>query len=211
LDDPLSGGETIRVRGSGFAAGAQVTVGGRAIDPLSVSAQEVVAVLPADLPAGGAAVQVTSGGSISNSVLVSATAVSPGLFSLDGTGTGQGYILNQDGTLNGTDNPAKPGDKITVYATGIGPVTFDDGFAVTATPVSLFVAGFYCRGVAAVMRGVTGFPGDVYQLTVYLPSYDDIVAINQDLKNYKYPPQVGVILRIAGGQSQDGLALSVAQ
>ncbi len=211
LDDPLSGGETIRVRGSGFAAGAQVMIGGRAIDPLSVSAQEIVAVLPADLPAGAAAVQVTSGGSLSNSVLVSTAVVSPGLFSADGTGTGQGYILNQDGTLNSTANPANPGDKITVYATGIGPVTFDNGFAVTSTPVSLYVAGFYCKGVAAVMRGVDGFPGDVYQLTVYVPSYADILAINQDLKNFKYPPQAGVILRIAGGQSQNGLALSIAQ
>jgi uncharacterized protein (TIGR03437 family) len=212
LDDPLSGGETIAVRGAGFTADAQLTVGGQTIAPLSLSSQEIVAVLPASLPTGGAAVEVTSGGAVSNSVLAPVATTSPGLFSVDGTGTGQGYILNQDGSANGPNNPAKPGDKFTLFLTGVGPVTFDNGFAVTATPASVYVdGGFYCRGVAAVMRGVDGLPGDVYQLTIYLPSYAEILTINPDLKNYKYPPQTGVILRIAGGQSQNGLALSVAQ
>jgi uncharacterized protein (TIGR03437 family) len=44
----------------------------------------------------------------------------PGIFTDDGTGTGQGAILNQDGSVNGTKKPAKPGDIISVFMTGAG-------------------------------------------------------------------------------------------
>jgi uncharacterized protein (TIGR03437 family) len=119
-------------------------------------------------------------------------------------------ILNQDGSLNSTDNPAKPGDRITIFATGVGPVTFDHGFAVTANPVSVFIHLFYARGVAAVMRPVDGLPGDIYQLTVYLPSYEQIAADLPFFGPFRYPSQVGVILRLAGAASQYGLAISIA-
>jgi uncharacterized protein (TIGR03437 family) len=120
-------------------------------------------------------------------------------------------ILNQDGALNGPDHPAQPGERITIFATGVGPVSFDQSYAVTASPVSVFVHPFYSRGVAAILGPVDGFPGHVYQLTVYVPSYPEIVAVNPDLRAFKYPPQVGVMLRIAGRSSQNGLAISIAR
>ena len=90
-------------------------------------------------------------------------------------------------------------------------MSFDNGYAVTATPVILDVELFYARGVAAVMGPIAGFLGDVYQLTVYVPTMADIVAVNPDLSNFKFPPQVGVVLTIAGQSSQSGLAISIAQ
>jgi uncharacterized protein (TIGR03437 family) len=44
----------------------------------------------------------------------------PGLFSIDSTGTGQGAILNQDGSLNSEQNAAAPGSIVVFYATGDG-------------------------------------------------------------------------------------------
>jgi uncharacterized protein (TIGR03437 family) len=211
LDDPVSGGETIVVRGAGFDSDAQLLIAGTAVNPITVTSREITAVLPADLAGEAATVQVRSRGLLSNPVLVPVAVTSPGLFSIDRTGGGQGYILNQDGTLNGPDHPAKPGERITIFATGVGPVSFDQTYAVTASPVSVFVDIFYARGVAAILGPVDGFPGDVYQLTVYVPSYPEIVAVNPDLRTFKYPPQVGVVLRIAGRSSQNGLAISIAQ
>ncbi|HXJ41012.1 MAG TPA: hypothetical protein VNH18_17150, partial [Bryobacteraceae bacterium] len=78
----------------------------------------------------------------------------------------------------------------------------------TANPVSVYVEGFYANGVAAVMGPMPGFVGDVYQLTVIVP---DPSKINPDLKNFQFPPQVGVVLAIAGGRSQDGLAISMGR
>ena len=45
---------------------------------------------------------------------------SPGIFTLSGSGVGQGAILNQDSTLNSVDNPAARGSIIVFFATGAG-------------------------------------------------------------------------------------------
>src|ERR1019366_4039792 len=106
-------------------------------------------------------IYVVSGGAASNDVVMPVGAASPGIFSQDGSGYGQGYILNKDGTLNTPSNPAAPGDPITIFATGVGPVSFTQGYAMTQFPVNVFVEDFYANGVAAVMRPVSGLPGSV--------------------------------------------------
>jgi uncharacterized protein (TIGR03437 family) len=45
---------------------------------------------------------------------------SPAVFTVDGTSA---VALNQDGTLNSPTNPAPVGSIITVFATGLGPIT----------------------------------------------------------------------------------------
>jgi uncharacterized protein (TIGR03437 family) len=206
VDGPLSAGETIVILGAGFGSDAQLLIGGAAVPALSISPTRIVAVLPSNLPNAPVAVQVQSGGATSNPVPIPVAAASPGVFSTDGSGLGQGYIFNQDGTLNTPSNPAKPGDQITIFATGVGPVSFTDGYAVTASPVNVFIDGFYASGVAAVMGPVTGFPGSVYQITVVVPNFADA---NQDLKNSTFPPLLGLVLQVAGSSSQIGLSISV--
>ena len=152
-----------------------------------------------------------SGGLASNQVLLNVTATSPGLFSADGSGLGQGYIVNQDGTLNSPTHPTAPGQKITVYATGVGPVSFTNGYAVTQFPADLYIDGFHCDGLAAVMGPVTGLPGSVYQLTVVVPNPAAMAASNPNLLNFTFPSPSGVVLQINGLTSQDGLQISIAQ
>jgi uncharacterized protein (TIGR03437 family) len=160
---------------------------------------------------GAVDVQVQSGGASSNQVLIPVSATSPGIFSQDGSGYGQGYILNKDGTLNTPSNPAAPGDPITIYATGVGPVSFTQGYAMTQFPVNVFVEEFYANGLAAVMGPVNGFPGSVYQITVYIPTPAALAANNPDLKNFQFPPLVGITMQIDGASSQNGIALSIKQ
>jgi uncharacterized protein (TIGR03437 family) len=210
VGDPISAGETIVVTGNGFGSGAMLMIAGMPVNPMSVTSRKILAVVPAGLPTAAAEVQVVSEGRSSNAVLVPVAVASPGLFSVDGTGVGQGYILNQDGTLNTSDHPARPGERVTVYATGVGPVSFDQGYAVTANPVALYFEGFYARGVAALMGPIDGFPGDVYQLTMLVPSYEELTAMNPDLRTFRFPPRVGVVLTIAGRSSQNGLSIAIA-
>lgn len=207
LSMQMATGETIAVIGAGFGADAQLTYDGVVVPTISISPTEITALAPVSTGehSGYTApvIQVLSGGAASNPVLVSGGAiVAPGLFSADGSGIGQGYILNQDGTLNTPSNPAATGDKITVFATGVGPVSFSDGYAVTQSPVSLYMDGIYCPGVAAVMGPVAGFPGDVYQLTMQVPTVNGFFPL---------PPLVPVTLQILGVSSQQGLAISIAQ
>jgi uncharacterized protein (TIGR03437 family) len=200
VDGAISSGETIVVRGAGFGSDAQLTIGGTVVPAISTSSTQITAVVPSDL---GNAVdfQVQAGGAASNEVVISVAVNSPGIFSADGSGLGQGYILNKDGTLNSPSNPAAPGDQITLYATGVGPVTFTDGYAVTASIPAVFIDGFYCYGVAAVMGPVQGFPGSVYQLSIILPN----PPVNPNLAGF------GVLLQIGGGTTQNGLTVSISQ
>jgi uncharacterized protein (TIGR03437 family) len=215
LDGPISAGEAIVVQGAGFGSGAQLLIGGADVPAISMTSTAITAVVPQSVALGanpGAVdVQVESGGASSNQVLIQVAATSPGIFSQDGSGFGQGYILNKDGTLNTPANPAAPGDPITIYATGVGPVSFTQGYAMTQFPVNVFVEGFYAYGVAAVMGPVNGFPGSVYQITVYVPNPAALTANNPDLANFKFPPLVGITMQIDGATSQNGLAISISQ
>ncbi len=211
LDTPISAGETIVVRGAGFGSTSQLFIGDAPVAAISLTPTILTAVVPQSVAPGAVQVQVQSGGASSNSVLMPVATASPAIFSTGGSGYGQGYILNQDGTLNTPSNPASPGDKITIFATGVGPVSFTNGYAVTQFPPSVFIDGFYADGVAAVMGPVNGLPGSVYQITVYVPNPASLVASNPNLANFTFPPQVGVILQIDGIQSQNGIELSISQ
>lgn len=200
LDGTISSGETILVTGAGFASDAKLTIGGTAVTAISITPTQITAVVPPDLP-NAVLVEVHSGGASSNAVGVAVAATSPGIFSADGTGIGQGYILNQDGTLNSPSNPAAPGSHITLYVTGVGPVSFTNGYAVTATLVAVFIDGFYCDGVAAIMGPVKGFAGSVYQLTIIAPN----PPVNTNLAGF------GVLLQLGGGISQNGITVSISQ
>jgi uncharacterized protein (TIGR03437 family) len=211
LDNPISAAETITIRGAGFGSDAVLLLNGVAVPAISVAPDRITAAIPSNLANGPATVQVQSGGTASNQVLLNVAKASPGMFSADGSGVGQGYILNKDGSLNSPSNPAAPGDKITIYATGVGPVSFTNGYAVTQYPADLYIDGFHCDGLAAVMDPASGLPGAVYQLTVIVPNPATMAASNPNLLNFIFPPQVGVVLQIDGASSQNGLAISVGQ
>ncbi len=122
---------------------------------------------------------------------------------------GQGYILNKDGKLNTPANPAAPGDRNTIFATGVGPVSFTQCCAVAQYPVNVFIDGFYCDGVAAIMGPVNGLPGSVYQITVYVPS--PAVLFPSGNPGFAFPALSGVVMQIDGVSSQIGIAISIAQ
>lgn len=211
LDNPISGGEAIVVRGAGFGSDAQLLLGGKAVPVLSITPNGITAVIPSGLGSAPVMAQVQSGGSGTNQVLLNMTPTSPGIFSVDGSGFGQASIVNQDGTVNSSSHPASPGDKITVYATGIGPVTFNNGYAVSQFPVDVYIDGFHCDGLAALMWPVAGFPGQVYQLTVRVPDPAAMAAGNPNLAGFKFRSQEAIVLNAGGRQSQGGLYISLAQ
>ena len=61
-----------------------------------------------------------STGQVLASWLFRIDAESPGLFTVDGSGSGQVAALNQDGSVNNGANPAKAGSVVTLFATGQG-------------------------------------------------------------------------------------------
>jgi uncharacterized protein (TIGR03437 family) len=209
LATALSPRETIQVHGDLFAADVSLYLNGSALPLQAQDRTTLTAAVPPDFSAKDAAtIQVRSGGA-SASILIPAAAASPGVFSRDATGAGQGYILNKDGSFNSPDNPAAEGDPITICATGVGSMTFDHDYAVTDAVVDVRVDGFSAAGIAAVLGPVPGLPGDVYQISVYVPHPADFAASNPNLRDFVMPPQVAVTLIVNGAASQAGIALSV--
>jgi hypothetical protein len=88
---------------------------------LYVSDQQSSTIVPYAV-AGRASVdvQVEYLGVRSDPVTVPVLASRPGIFSVDASGQGQGAILNEDGTLNSSSNPARRGSVITIFGTGGG-------------------------------------------------------------------------------------------
>jgi uncharacterized protein (TIGR03437 family) len=195
LAGAVAPGETVMAVGSGFGPDAQLLVDGSPLNGLTGTATTLVAVLPESAKTAGAFVmQVSTGGTLSNPVFVAAAPAAPGIYSTDGSGVGQGYILNSDGTLNSPANPAAPGSPITIFTTGVGAFTEDGPYAVTALAPAVFIDGFYANGIAAFMRPVAGLPGDVYQLSVFVPDPAKLADQNPNNVGFKMPPRVGVRL-----------------
>lgn len=94
--------------------------------------------------------------------MVEIRALAPAIFS---AGAGAA-ILNQNGALNTPDNPAKRGEAIVVFATGLGMVQPQGKFQVVTSPVTAVIGG---TELPAAFAGLApGFAG-LYQINVLLP------------------------------------------
>lgn len=177
---------------------------------LSTSGGRIVANIPNDRAVTAAStVRVSSGGALSDPLLVQGAAVAPAIYTRDLSGHGEGLVFHEDGSLNSADNPAAPGSIITVACTGVGHVGFDGDYAVADTPVSVYVDGFYANGVDAHMVRIPGIDGDVYAIRVYVP--------DPKIDGFKMPPFVSLTLNIGGTAnasgilSQPGVGISIKQ
>jgi uncharacterized protein (TIGR03437 family) len=103
-----------------------VAVGTATTTPLFSSHAQVNFVLPGLTPAGTTMVSLLSGGQSVASGTFTVSRTGPGIFVIEPASPAQpGAILNQDGTLNTSSNPAAPGSIVQIFATGYGgqPVT----------------------------------------------------------------------------------------
>jgi len=93
-----------------------------ALPLLSVSAQQVLALLPFDITPGSYTLRLQLGSTSSNEVQTSVAAFDPGIFSSNGSGHGPGIFLKDDGSIVTASNPAVRGANVTFYAAGLGAV-----------------------------------------------------------------------------------------
>jgi len=149
--------------------GTQVLFDGVAAPLIYTQAGNVSAVVPYETSGKSSTqVQVVYQGRISNFVSTPVTAVMPGIFTINSSGSGPGAILNQDGTVNSPGNPAPVGSFAFVYATGEGqtnpsgvdgkpgdsPAPLPITQPVTATVGGLPAQVQYAGGVPGLVAGV---------------------------------------------------------
>lgn len=146
----------IAVFGKNFAgADAALLVNGRPVLLLYLSNEQLTAYLPPDIPRGAATFQVRSGGRTGPAIAVPLFLTAPGLFSRDPTGQGIAALLGSP----------RPGEQITLLATGLGPVT-PDGRTTRACRV--WIGGQRAAVEYCGLRREPGHPG-VYEVRVRIP------------------------------------------
>jgi len=122
-------------------AGVQVMFDNNPAPLLYVSATQINAIVPFALN-GVFQTQMTVSdfGTVSTALDLVVAPTSPALFTSTQTGTGQGAILNVNGSVNSAANPAAPGSYIVLYATGGGetsPVGVTGNITPTDGPFKL--------------------------------------------------------------------------
>lgn len=141
------------------------------------SANQLSAVVPFGIAGATTQAQVQYQGQMSNTLALPVAPATPGIFTADGSGTGQAAALNQDDTINSPANPAAAGSMLVLYATGAGQLNppGQDGTVVTAAnlpqpvlPVSVLVGGqpatvLYAGGAPQLVEGVI-------QINIQLPA-----------------------------------------
>jgi uncharacterized protein (TIGR03437 family) len=136
----LSPGALFSVFGSGMAGPGVKTSVQIAGLPAPVIAQtpfQVNGQIPADLTPGTYTIRLSSPSGTAEQPLQIA-AVSPGVFQV----TDQiAAILNENGTLNTPGNPARRGEVVVVFCTGLGAVTSQGNLKIAQVPATGLVQG----------------------------------------------------------------------
>ncbi len=133
----FTGGGESRAEGAplpGRLGGVRLTVGGMEAPLFWVGPNQINAQLPAALGEDGArfsSVIVENAEKSSFPRIVPLAAAAPGIFTVTGTGTGQGVVVFSNtavlaaplGSIGGAESrPARAGDIVSIYATGLGAV-----------------------------------------------------------------------------------------
>ncbi len=197
-----------------------LTIGGENAPLLYVSANQVTAQVPYECGLGPNAVVLTNGSNPPANSTVTVAATEPGIFTADGSGTGQAAAINTSAntgavTLNSTTNPAKIGDTVTLFLTGEGnyntsllpgatntntgfiiPVTLSPLPQMSPTP-TVQIGGVDASAGVAYAGVVPGSIIGVFQINVVVPTGSSTGA------------SVPVAVSIGGNSTQSGVTINV--
>jgi uncharacterized protein (TIGR03437 family) len=200
----------LRLNASGLVdttlAGTRVLFDGVPAPVIFTWNKQISVVAPYSIAAkSSVAVVVEYAGIASPPITMLVTPGAPGIFTANGSGTGQGAILNQDGSLNSAANPAVKGSVVTLFATGEGqtnPGGVDGKLAPGALPlpapllpVSVAIGGapaelpLYAGAAPTLVAGV-------FQVNVLVPA-------NAPSGN------ASVVLRVGNANSQPLVTLAI--
>ena len=114
----------------------------------------------------------------STPVIYNIGAASPGIYTLNSSGSGPGAILNQNGAVNGPNAPEKRGNVIAVYMTGEGATTPAGVDGLIIAPVAsalkkpLLTVTATIGGIAADVQyagSASGLVSGIMQVNLLIP------------------------------------------
>lgn len=146
----------------------------------SFTPQELVVQLPnSGLSTGSVELQLRRGSSTIASKSIQMDEYAPGIFTLDGTATGEAIVqdLNLDYIFDA--NPAHPGQVVTIFCEGLGPTnpfvpagSVPTGLAFTASNPQIYVGNQLASLVISDLRGGNEAPSaaGIYNVSFVVPS-----------------------------------------
>ena len=196
LPGPIAPGEIITITGLGLGptvgvgpsvlasgavdtllAGMRVLFDGIPAPLLFVRADQINAIVPYNLYGRtGTNMQLEMAGVRSDPIGLHVENTAPAIFTIDGSGRGQGAIINQDGTVNSAAATAAPGSIVAIYGTGEGqtsPPGQDGRIVSTDLRTPLAPVSVKIGGLPAEVRYIGSAPGAVsglFQLNVVVPA-----------------------------------------
>ncbi len=196
-------GELVTLFGTGFCADAQVLFDGRAAPVIYSGVTQLSVVVPyAVAGATGTRVEVDCRGVRSSAVALAVAGSTPGIFTADSSGTGQGAILNQDGTVNAAANPAARGSIVQIFATGEGPTDppgVDGKLASEPLPKPVLPAAVTIGGARADVLYAGGAPGLIA----------GVLQVNARVPEGLAPGPQPVVLTVGTASSQRAVTVAV--
>jgi uncharacterized protein (TIGR03437 family) len=150
---------------------------------------------------------VSYNGVVSTPLQLKVVDSAPGIYTINQSGTGQGAILNQNGTVNGASNPEAVGNVIQIYATGEGQIsppgvtgsitTSKPPFPAPVLPVTANIGGVEVPSANIAYAGeAPGLISGVLQVNVVIPP------------GVPSGPAT-LIIRVGGTASQSGVTAAI--
>lgn len=155
-----------------------VTFNGIVAPLFSVSDVQINAQAPFDLPAGSAvSIQVRRGNNLSVARTANVAVVSPGIFIVDPASSAGAVLHANDFSLVSSSSPARAGELLLIYCTGLGPLrtAVKSGDAAPSVPPLVETLNLPAVNIAGLPANVMyaglvpGFVG-LYQIGVQAPS-----------------------------------------
>ena len=224
LSGPVSPGEVVVIYGSGLGpqqlttfqadasgrvpnavAGTSVYFNGAPAPVLYASSNQVAAIVPFGIGNSLAQMYVQNQNVTSAAFNLSVASQIPAVFTLNGSGAGQAAAINnKDGSINGAASPAKVGDYVQLYITGVGqtnPAGSDGVINAAPLPVPVAEVKVTIGGKTATVNFAGGAPGSVagvIQVNAQIPSGITVGGA------------VPVVVQVGTSNSQPGVTLAVA-
>jgi uncharacterized protein (TIGR03437 family) len=223
LSGPVAPGEVIVIWGSGLGptplvayqadangllpnslGGTSVFVNGVLAPVVYTSANQVAAVVPFGINGSLSQLYVQSQNVTSAPFNLSVASQIPGIFTLNGSGTGQAAAINnKDGSINGAARPAKVGDYVQLYITGAGqtsPAGTDGLINAGPGPVPIGAVTVTIGGKTATVNFAGGAPGAVA----------GVIQVNAQIPvGVTAGGAVPVVVQVGTSNSQPGVTLAV--
>lgn len=149
-----------------------VTTGGRTFNcPMIYSSNvQAAAILPSNTPTGDANLTVTYLGQISPPRAIKVESNGFGIYSIASSGTGPGVITGVDYAPKTFDRPAKPGEVLIAWGTGLGPIDGNDAVAPSSTKQFANIEVFVGNAPAAITyAGRSGCCAGLDQIAFQVP------------------------------------------